>query len=206
MALVGELEDERASRAQDPRELAEDLAGIGEVVDDPNADDGVERAVLEGQAMGVAGDEPEARIDAESLGGGLEQRRGRVEERDRAEAVVLVGQPPEPGSDLDEPIALCREQRPERDPVAAVLIVAVGPEDVAIGEVVLGHRPAGRRGPSGGRIGGGRGGLWLALLDHRESVPARRGRPSGGAVAFRRRGRPRAVPSVGYRGPPWLAI
>jgi len=170
-----------AAIASPPGPLANgpDGARVLQVVDHTHAHDRVERPVRDGECIGVALLDPDPGVASELLPGRLDVRFRRVEQHDLAVPAVLVGQASVAGTHFDQASARGRQQRPDRDAIAAILVVALRPEDIAVPEVVVARDlMVGRRGAGGAMLGarvgingrnrlGGRRGIGRAKLSVR---------------------------------------
>jgi len=105
VALVGVFENDYAARPGNAAKLGQHRPGVGEVVEHPDANRGVEEAVGVGQGAGVAKYDFDALVACECLAGSRYVHLGRIEQDDLTVAVVLVGEPAESRSDLDQTIA-----------------------------------------------------------------------------------------------------
>ncbi len=133
------------------------------MVDNPDADNRVEAAILERQVVGITEDRADARLAGELRACRLDVRLGGIQQDDLAVTQVLVRQPAVTRSDLHDPISGRRQEPADGDPVGTILVVAVGPEDIAVGEVGIGrdlvvNGGGGRGGP--GPVGSHRVGAW----------------------------------------------
>jgi hypothetical protein len=135
VALVGELHDQHAPRRQHAGELGEGGIGILEVVEDADADEGVEAGVLEGQVIRV----PQLHPPAHALSHRLARRRHvglrGVHKGHPAPTAVLVEQPPIARADLEQALAPSRQQGAQGEAVGPILVGPLGPEHVTVGEV-----------------------------------------------------------------------
>ena len=135
--LVGVFQNQDPARSEHAAQFGEHRGRVREMVEDSDADSGVEVAVGVGQGESVAQDDVAARVAAGPFQGRTDVDLRRVEQDDFAVAAVFVRQPPEAGADLDKAVTLRREQGPERDSVAGVLVPAGSPEDVAVAEILV---------------------------------------------------------------------
>ncbi len=109
--LVGEFEDILPSRPGDAAQLPEEGGHVGCVVDRPHLDHRFEQAGDKRHSIPVAGHKYETGVAAEPLLGFAQQGARVVKQNHMLIAVVLIGQPAEPGPQIDQPAA-SRPQKP----------------------------------------------------------------------------------------------
>jgi hypothetical protein len=137
VALVGVFQHDDAARSSHPAKLGQHGPRVGEVVEHPNANRGVEVAVGVRQCAGVAEDDLESPVAGQRLAGCSDVHLGRIEQDDLVVAAVLARKPAEPGPDFDQASASGWKKRPNRHSIAGVLVPSGGPEDIAVAEVFV---------------------------------------------------------------------
>ena len=111
----------------------------------PDSDDGIERGVREGKVGRIGRDEGDSRIAHQPGAGCVEHRVRGVDEGHAVEGVVLINETAEPSSEIQQAPTTGRQEGPQGETVAPVLVLPPGPERIPVREVVFEGRGTGRR-------------------------------------------------------------